>query len=101
MLTHLQNPIDMHPTQESPVCPHQSLNFCTPSGYHSYAPAAPSRYASNPATPPCGSKPQPNPLHHLPFLHSRSPFLPTPPCASRPPHHPICHLPCLQFLSTL
>ncbi|MBW0527878.1 hypothetical protein O181_067593 [Austropuccinia psidii MF-1] len=74
MLTLLQNPIDMHPTQASPVCPHQSLNFYTPSCYHSYAPEAPSRYASNAATPPCGSKPQPNPLHHLPFLHSHSPL---------------------------
>ncbi|MBW0531435.1 hypothetical protein O181_071150 [Austropuccinia psidii MF-1] len=51
MLTLPKSPQDMPPTPVPHLCTHPSLCFCTPSTYHVYTPEAPSRNASNAATP--------------------------------------------------
>ncbi|MBW0489023.1 hypothetical protein O181_028738 [Austropuccinia psidii MF-1] len=42
------------------VRPHPSLHFCTPTTYHAYAPARPSRYASDAVNSPYTSIPPPH-----------------------------------------
>ncbi|MBW0482257.1 hypothetical protein O181_021972 [Austropuccinia psidii MF-1] len=51
MLTLQQDPLDMPLTLQPNVFPHPSLCFRMPAAYHSYAPTAPSRYASDAGTP--------------------------------------------------
>ncbi|MBW0499165.1 hypothetical protein O181_038880 [Austropuccinia psidii MF-1] len=51
MLMLLQHPQDMPLTPAHHLRAHPSLHFCTPATYHAYAPAAPSRYFYNTATP--------------------------------------------------
>ncbi|MBW0531663.1 hypothetical protein O181_071378 [Austropuccinia psidii MF-1] len=51
MLKLQKDPLDMPLTLQPNVCPHPSLFFRMPAAYHSYAPIAPSRYASDSGTP--------------------------------------------------
>ncbi|MBW0509975.1 hypothetical protein O181_049690 [Austropuccinia psidii MF-1] len=51
MLMLLQDPLDMPLTLQPHVHPHPSLLLSTPTAYHAYAPAGPSKYASDNATP--------------------------------------------------
>ncbi|MBW0490212.1 hypothetical protein O181_029927 [Austropuccinia psidii MF-1] len=73
MLTLPQDPQDMPPKPATHLHDHPSLHLCTPSAYHAYTPAGPSRYASNASTP-C----LPSPIlmlthaYQLPCLCSRS-----------------------------
>ncbi|MBW0523376.1 hypothetical protein O181_063091 [Austropuccinia psidii MF-1] len=61
------HPHDMPPTLQHHVLPHPSLNMHTPTTYHAYAPAVPSRYASDAGTP---CPPSPYLLFCLPCLRS-------------------------------
>ncbi|MBW0534892.1 hypothetical protein O181_074607 [Austropuccinia psidii MF-1] len=92
----LHHPL-MFSASRQDMLPLSSLHLILSATYHSYAPAAPSRYDSNAANHPYAAAPQPHLLRSLPCScschssNSASPYLPSPILTLL---HPHC-LPCL------